>query len=45
MSEQLSVPELAAQIGADPKRIRGWTRRQGWRHPSETGQPWSLTGE
>lgn len=45
MSEQLSVPELAAQIGADPQQMRGWMRGQGWRHPSETGQPWSLTGE
>jgi hypothetical protein len=45
MSEHLSVPELAARIGADPKQMRSWMRRQGWRHPSETGQSWSLNGE
>lgn len=45
MSEHPSVPELAAQIGADPKRVRGWMRTQGWRHPTEAGQPWALTGE
>ncbi|QNE45427.1 hypothetical protein F1C15_15765 (plasmid) [Frigoribacterium sp. NBH87] len=45
MSEHLSVPELAAQIGADPKRVREWMRTQGWRHPTEAGQPWALTGE
>lgn len=45
VSEQLSVPELAARIGADPKQMRGWMRRQGWRHPGQSGQSWSLTGE
>jgi len=45
MNDQLSVPELATQVGADPKQMRGWMRGQGWRHPSETGQPWNLTGE
>jgi hypothetical protein len=45
MSEHPSVPELAAQIGADPKRVREWMRKQGWRHPTEAGQPWALTGE
>jgi len=45
MREHLSVPELAAQIGADPKRVREWMRKQGWRHPTEAGQPWALTGE
>jgi hypothetical protein len=45
MSECPSVPELAAQIGADPKRVREWMRVQGWRHPTEAGQPWALTGE
>lgn len=45
MSEHPSVPELAAQIGADPKRVRAWMRTQGWRHPTEAGQPWALTGE
>ena len=45
MSQHPSVPELAAQIGADPKRVREWMRAQGWRHPAEAGQPWALTGE
>ncbi|MBF4580791.1 hypothetical protein [Frigoribacterium sp. VKM Ac-2530] len=45
MSEHLSVAELAAQIGADPKQVREWMRTQGWRHPAEAGQPWALTGE
>ncbi|MDY0891653.1 DUF6998 domain-containing protein [Frigoribacterium sp. CFBP9030] len=45
MSDTRSVPELAAQIGADQKEMRRWMRERGWRHPIEKGQPWSLTGE
>jgi hypothetical protein len=45
MSDKRSVPELATQIGADQKEMRRWMREQGWRHPIEKGQPWSLTGE
>jgi len=45
MNDQLSVPELAAQVGADAKQMRGWMRAQGWRHPRENGQSWSLNVE
>lgn len=45
MNEHPSVPELAAQLGVNSKRVREWMRTQGWRHPTEAGQPWALTGE
>lgn len=45
MSDHLSVPEFAAKMSVDPKQVRRWMRKQGWRHPIETGQTWVLTGE
>lgn len=45
MSEDLSVPELAARLAADPKQMRAWMRGQGWRHPGDAGKPWTLSGD
>jgi hypothetical protein len=38
-----SVRELAAELGAHPKTMRAWMRRQGWRSAVEMGQPWLIT--
>lgn len=40
-----TVPELADRIGVDPKRVRAWLRRQGWRTPGEHGMRWELAAE
>ena len=41
----VSVRELAAELGAHPKTMRAWMRRQGWRSAVERGQPWLITPE
>ena len=38
----VTVPELALQLGVDPKRLRSWLRKQGWRSPAEHGSRWLL---
>jgi hypothetical protein len=40
-----TVSELAVELGVTAKTMRGWMRRQGWRHPVELGSPWTLTAE
>lgn len=46
MNDQtLTVRQLADELKADPAVIRSWMRRQGWRHPAETGSAWILSVE
>lgn len=42
-SPAISVRELADELGTDPKSIRSWMRRQRWRHPADSGDPWVLS--
>ncbi len=42
-SPATSVRELADELGTDPKSIRSWMRRQRWRHPADSGDPWVLS--
>lgn len=42
LSPALTAPELARQLGVDPKRLRSWLRNQGWRSPAEHGARWLL---
>lgn len=41
-SSVVTAPELARQLDVDPKRLRSWLRRQGWRSPAEHGAQWLL---
>lgn len=41
-SPALTAPELARELGVDPKRLRSWLRNQGWRSPAEHGARWLL---
>ena len=35
-------PELAKELGIDPKRLREWLRLEFPRHPAEHGARWHL---
>ena len=41
-SAAVTAPDLAHQLGVDPRRLRSWLRNQGWRSPAEHGSPWLL---
>lgn len=41
--DAVTPSELAADLDVDPKRIRGWLRKQGLRPASELGQRWELS--
>lgn len=45
MTNPISVPELARELGADPKTVRAWMRKQQWRSSVELGQPWVLDSD
>jgi hypothetical protein len=40
-----TVPELARELGQDPKLVRAWMREQQWRSSVEKGAPWLLTSD
>lgn len=44
-SDELTPSELAAELHVDPKRVRAWLRKQGWRSAVEHAQRWKLTNE
>lgn len=41
-STGVTAPDLARQLGIDPKRLRAWLRQQGWRSPTDHGARWLL---
>jgi len=45
LSSPTTPVELARELGVDPKRLRGWLRKQGYRPGAELGQLRELTSE
>jgi hypothetical protein len=43
--ELITPSEVAHSYNLDPKRVRAWLRKQGWRPDDEQGQRWFLTME
>jgi hypothetical protein len=42
-SPSISPTELAEELEVDPKRVRGWLRKQGFRSAANAGRQWELS--